>query len=158
MAQPIQFDHKKQNSREALREQLDQAPLEHADAVLALYKLLSQAQDHGVLDAVRGAIVAGDAITAKLAEYANTPEAIRAIRNLISLGLLVGQLDPETLQSLTKGVEQSTSAKNPDMRKPPSMFAILRRLFSEDARRGMAAGVSILSNVGRTLRPKDGRG
>lgn len=156
MAQPLQFDYAKQDPRAAIRERLENAPLEHAEAVLAFYQLLQQAQDHGILDAMRGVMVAGDTIVGKLAEYADTPESIRAMRNAMSLALLLGQIDPQMLGSLTKGAQQSMSEDNPDMRKPPGMFAILRRLFSEDARRGMVAGVSILATLGRALRPKSG--
>lgn len=156
MAEPLQFDYAKQDPRAAIRERLQNAPLEHAEAVLAFYQLLQQAQDHGILDAMRGVMVAGDTIVGRLAEYADTPESIRAMRNLMSLTLLLGQLDPQVLGALTKGTQQSTSEDNPDMQRPPGMFAILRRLFSEDARRGLVAAVSILATFGRTLRPKSG--
>ncbi|MHB1700310.1 MAG: helical membrane plugin domain-containing protein [Acidobacteriaceae bacterium] len=156
MAQPLSFDYAKQDKHARLREDLGNAPLEHAEAILAALKLLQQAQDHGVLDGLRGAIEGGETVVDKLAAYANTPESIRAIRNLIALSLLLGQLDPEVLGSIVKGAQSSVAESNPDMQNPPGFFAILRRLFSVDARRGMVAGVSVLSAVGRSLRPKPG--
>ena len=154
MAQPIEFDYKKQNPRTAIGEKLEKAPLQHAEAVLAFYQLLQEAQDHGVLDALRGAIGAGDTIVGKVAEYANTPEAIRATRNLIALSLLLGELDPDALGAIVKGSNQTISPTNPDMQNPPGIFAITRRLISSDARRGLVAMVSILSTIGFILRPK----
>lgn len=153
MAQPLQFDYAKQDKRAKLREALESAPQDHAEAMLALYELAQQAQDHGVLNGLRGAMAGGEMVVDKLAEYANTPESIRALRNLISLALLLGQLDPQALASIAKGAQAGVSQENPDMQKPPGLFAILRRLFSEDARRGLAAGVSVLAAVGRSLRP-----
>ncbi|MHB8392111.1 MAG: hypothetical protein ACYDBH_21465, partial [Acidobacteriaceae bacterium] len=76
MAQPIRAYTPQRNVHEELRAKVENAPLQHAEALLAAYQLLQQAQDHGVLDTLRGAIGAGDAIVDKAAEYASSPEAI----------------------------------------------------------------------------------
>ncbi len=154
MAQPLDFDYAKQDKHAKLREDLDNAPLEHAEAVLAAFMLLQKAQDHGVLDALRGAIEGGETVVDKLAACANTPASIAAIRNLITLSLLLGQLDPQVLGAIVKETQNGIAENHPDMQNPPGFFAILRRLFSADARRGLVASVSVLSALGRSLRPK----
>ena len=60
MAEPIQFTVGR-DVREELRHKVENAPINHAEAVLAVYELLKEAQDHGVLDTLRGAIGAGEA-------------------------------------------------------------------------------------------------
>jgi hypothetical protein len=66
MAQPIEFRPTPHSSREALQRRLDEAPIEHVDALLASYDLLQQLHDRGVLDVLRGALGAGDEIVLQL--------------------------------------------------------------------------------------------
>jgi uncharacterized protein YjgD (DUF1641 family) len=82
------------------------APDEHADAVQAAYALLDELHDAGVLDLLRGLAGAGGDIATRLSEAANTPEAIAALRNAISLMKILGGIDPAILQGVANILTQ----------------------------------------------------
>jgi uncharacterized protein YjgD (DUF1641 family) len=150
MAQPIPLDFPPRNPRAELRSRLEQAPEEHAEAVLAAYEVLQELHDHGVLEIVRGAMAASDEILEKVVDNAKTPEAIRAIRNLLFWRQILGSIEPEwfkgIFQAIPEGIAEATTE-----REPIGLFALLRRLTSKDSLRGLAAGIDFLQAFGRHL-------
>src|SRR3954469_16780188 len=100
MAVPIPIRPNTPESKEEILAKLQDAPVEHAQAVLAAYKLLQDLHDHKVLDLLRGGLGAGDTIVTKLAVAANSPESIATMRNLMSLARILGMIDPELLHNL----------------------------------------------------------
>ena len=149
MAKPVEIKPQPRNAREELQRRLDNAPIEHADAMLSLYELVQDMHDSGTLDVLRGALGAGDAVLNHVVQLATQPEAVRGIRNLLVLGKLLGSIDPELLHKVTENlptaVQQSASAE------PPSLFSLLGRFRSKDSRRALAAGATLLEGVGRGL-------
>jgi uncharacterized protein YjgD (DUF1641 family) len=150
MAQPIEFKPVPSTPADAARRKLESAPAEHAEALLKAYALLDTANRHGILDLLRGAISAEDTILDKVAGYANTPEGIATMRNLLVLGKLLGAVDPGVLGT---GASDLTAKIVAESKKPPSgIFAITRRLFGGDALRGLALGIAALESIGKTAR------
>jgi uncharacterized protein YjgD (DUF1641 family) len=145
VAEPIRTYTPQRDAREELRRKVEDAPIEHAAAVLAAYKLLQEAQDHGVLDTLRGAIGAGEAFIGKGAEYANTPEGIRLIRNLLAMARLLGELDPSILDAMTKALSRIHHNEN---LRPPSLLETLRRLTGPDSRRALARVAEFSESLG----------
>jgi uncharacterized protein YjgD (DUF1641 family) len=135
--------------REELVRRIEDAPVAHADAVLSAYELLQQLHDTGTLDVLRGALGAGDVLVEHVVSLVTAPEAVNALRNLILIGKVLGSINPEVLHAVVEGIPQTT-AQTPGG-KPPSLFALGRRMASQDARRGLAAAVSVVELVGRGL-------
>jgi uncharacterized protein YjgD (DUF1641 family) len=132
MARPIPFHAPAFDSRAALRTKVEQASAEHAEAVLAAYDLLQVLHDRGVLDTVTSALRAGDELLEQAVDAANTPAAIRALRNLAFL---------------------ATPAAEPQQ--PVTIWRLVRRALSRDTLRGLAAAVDFLASFGRHLRAMD---
>jgi hypothetical protein len=107
MARYLDFKYQAESPEQLLHKKLDAAPLAHAQAVLKAYALLDAAEKRGVLDLLRGAINAEDTVIDKVAGYANTPNGINIMRNLLVLGTLLGSMDPEVLGA---GVKDLTSS------------------------------------------------
>src|SRR3981081_529761 len=95
MAKPIPIQLPARDSREELRSRLDSAPAEHAEALLAGYEVLQGLHDAGVLDLLRGAFGSRDQVLGVAVKAAGSPQSIRAIRNLLLLSNLLGEIDPE---------------------------------------------------------------
>lgn len=136
MANPIAFEPKPVDPKMELQRRLDAAPLEHAEALLAAYDLLEEAHNQGLLDLLHGAMGSKDAIMAKIAQYARQPVSTTVIRNLLALGELLGSIDPELLQPARP------------QQKPPSLWQIIRRMLSEDGRRGLGRLTALLTAMG----------
>ena len=149
MAKAIEFRPHAAPAVEETRKKLDAAPLEHAEAVLNAFRTLQTLHDTNTLDFVRGLLGAGDTVLSQVVSVATSPQSTRAIRNLLILTDLLGTVDPNALHRVANAVTPAVTEQQTG--EPPSLFAIGRRLFSRDARRGLATGVALLEGVGRSL-------
>jgi uncharacterized protein YjgD (DUF1641 family) len=151
MARPIVLEFSPRDPAAELRSKLENAPAEHAEALLAAYEVLQAMHDQGVLDILRGALDASDELIESAVTTVNTPESIRAIRNLVFCGRILANIEPEWLkgifQAVPEGLAQATSERN----KPVGLWGLWRRLRSKDSLRGMAAAVDFLEAFGRHL-------
>ena len=107
MANPITFVPLPIDPKLELKRRLDEAPVEHAEALLVAFDVLQSAHDKGLLDLLHGAIEAKDAITGKVAEYAKLPEGVAAIRNVLMAAKLLGQLDPAVLENISRAAGEA---------------------------------------------------
>jgi uncharacterized protein YjgD (DUF1641 family) len=176
MAHPIQFKPVPVDPKQELMRRVEAAPQEHAEALLAAWGLLQTAHDQGVLDLAQGLIGGKDVITGKLAEAANLPESVAAIRNGIAMARVLASFDPDMLQRLAKaldegsretmerekvaalhgkeaaGAHSSGHGKKKTEEKPPSLWQIGKMAASEDGRRGMGFGMKLLVALGRAAK------
>jgi hypothetical protein len=141
MSQPISFKTRRRDFREELRVRLEQAPADHAEAILAGYEVLQGLHDGGVLELLRGVLGGGDRILEIAVEAAKTPEAIHGIRNFIIMLKLAGSIDPDQLHA----------ALDAGHKHAPSLWEIGKRARTDDARRGMETAVALLGIFGAAL-------
>ncbi len=151
MANPLQFKPPAVDPRTELTRRLNAAPVEHAEALLVAWDILQTAHDEGVLDTVHGLIGAKDTIFAKLATYAKLPEGVATIRNLLAAAKIVGTLDPELLDRLSRVLVDATHEHQQEQ-KPPSLWQLFRRSTSADSRRGLSFLTLLLNGLGRSLK------
>jgi uncharacterized protein YjgD (DUF1641 family) len=149
MAQPIPFNLPPRDPKEALYRKLEEAPQEHAEALLAAYDVLQKLHDRGVLDIVRGGLGSSDKILKMLVEASNTPEAIRGMRNLIILAKLADRLEPEMLEQMAKAVADGLAQAK--TQKPLGRFRLMRKMFSADSRRTLTLMAKVTESLGKAL-------
>jgi uncharacterized protein YjgD (DUF1641 family) len=149
MAQPIRTFTPHRDEREEVRAKVEKAPVEHGNAVLAAYQLLQEAQDHGVLDILRGAIGASDAVIDKASQFANTPESVRAMRNFLALSRVFASLDPEKVDAIANAVTENQCRKHEPGCEPPSLLKSLQRMNSRNSRRTLATIAAVTDAFGR---------
>jgi hypothetical protein len=141
MAQPISLESPKRDFRDEWRIRLEQAPDDHAEAILAGYEVLQGLHDKGVLELLRGVIGGGDRILEIAVEAAKAPEAIRGIRSLIIMLKLAGSIDPDQLHATLKGGDGPA----------PSLWEIGKRARTPNARRGIETAVTLLGIFGAAI-------
>jgi uncharacterized protein YjgD (DUF1641 family) len=141
MSQAIPFKARSRDFREELRVRLEDAPADHAEAILAGYEVLQELHDRGVLELLRGVLGGGDRILEIAVEAAKTPEAIRGIRNLIIMLKLAGSIDPDQLHA----------AMDVGHKQAPSLWEIGKRARTDDARRGIETAVALFGIFGAAL-------
>jgi uncharacterized protein YjgD (DUF1641 family) len=150
MANPIPLELPKRDPREELRIRLEQAPVEHAEAVLAAFQVLQGLHDQGVLELLRGILGGGDKILEIAVEAAKTPEAIRGIRNGLIVAKTLGSIDPELLEKFTKAMPDAfAGAAKAQETDPPGFFGVIRIFRSSNLRRGLAVVNSLLEAWGK---------
>src|ERR1700682_1115711 len=107
MAQPISLHVAPRDPRDELNSRLQQAPMDHAEAILAAYEVLQGLHDRGVLELARGALGSSEKVLEIAVDAAQSPQSIRGIRNLLLVINMLGAIDPERLGPLTRAVPQA---------------------------------------------------
>jgi uncharacterized protein YjgD (DUF1641 family) len=151
MAQPIALEIPPRNPRQELRSRLEHAPEEHAEAMLAAYEVLQELHNRGLLEIMRGALATSDEILEKLVDHARTPEAVRAIRNLLFWRRILGSVEPEWFQGIFQAIPEGIAQATAERDQPVRLFGLLRRAISKDSLRGLAAAIDFLQAFGRHL-------
>jgi uncharacterized protein YjgD (DUF1641 family) len=158
MSQPIPLQLPKRDPREELRSRLEQAPADHAEALLAGYEVLQGLHDQGVLELLRGLLGGGDKILESVVDATKTPEAIRGIRNLLVIGKVFGSIDPALLEKFAGAIpgalEGAAKAQQAD---PPGFWAMLKILSGKNLRRGLAVVNGLLEGWGKNFSAESSR-
>jgi len=149
MAKPIPLELPTRDPREALYQRLQNAPLEHVEALLATYEVLQGLHDRGVLEMMRGALGSSDQVLQTIVDAAKTPEAIRGMRNLMVMAKVAGSLETALLEDVSQAVVTDLSkAKAPT---PLSLWQLFKKLRNKDTRRALTALTSVLESMGKSL-------
>jgi len=151
MAVPIALETSPRDPAAELRSRLENAPAEHAEALLAAYEVLQALHEQGVFEVLRGALDAKDEILDSVVAAADTPEAIRAIRNLLFWRRILGSIEPEWFKGLFQAIPEGIAQATAERDKPVGLWQVLRRIRSKDSLRAMAAAVDFLEAFGRHL-------
>jgi uncharacterized protein YjgD (DUF1641 family) len=152
MARPIPLELPPRDPREELRKRLDQAPIEHAEALLDSYELLQQLHDHGIFEILRGGLSASDKLIETAVDAAKSEESIRAIRNAIILGKMLGGINPELLQCVASAVGETFGGSDKAFVEPPGLFSLLNRFRTKEARRSIALMGLFLERLGEQFK------
>src|ERR1700757_4297742 len=100
---------------------------------------------------MRGALAASDEILEKGVNNTKTPEAIRAIRNLLFWRQILGSIEPDWFKGIFQAIPEGIAQATAGGAEPVSFFGLLRRLANKDSLRGLAAAVAFLQAFGRHL-------
>ena len=150
MARPIPLELPKRDPREELRDRLQQAPLEHAEAVLASFEVLQGLHDCRVLELLRGVLGGGDKILEIVVESTKTPEAVRGIRNLLIMTKILGSIEPEILEEFAQAVPDALAGvAKAEQTEPPGFWGVLKIFRSKNLRRGLTVVNNLLEAWGR---------
>jgi uncharacterized protein YjgD (DUF1641 family) len=154
MAQPIPLHLAPRNPQHELKVRLEQAPIQHAEAILSAYEVLQGMHDKGVLELMRGTLGGGEKILENVVAVANTAEGIRASRNLLLLVKALGEIEPGLLGDLTRAAPKALVQANADENRPPGLFKLISTFWNKDFRRGLAAFNDFLMIFGKHLTEK----
>jgi uncharacterized protein YjgD (DUF1641 family) len=155
MANPILLKLPPRDPREALYQRLENAPNEHAEALLTTYDILQGLHDRGLLEMAKGALGSSEKVLQILVDTANTPEVIRGIRNAMVLARIADAIDPSLLESLERAVPEGLAEAQ--KAKPLGLFGVMGKILSRDTWRVLVAAACVLQTVGQSLGPKKSR-
>ena len=128
MSQPISLEIPPRDPRAELQTRLQNAPMEHAEALLSAYK---------VLDILVGAT--------------KTPESTRAIRNVVILSKILGNIEPELVEGFARSLPEAIALTKAHEVKTPGLWGILNHFRNQNFRRGLVLVNSLLEAFGRNL-------
>jgi uncharacterized protein YjgD (DUF1641 family) len=151
MAEPIRLMLPPRDPREISLARLQDAPREHADALLAAYEVLQGLHERGLLELLRRALGSGDEVLTIAVDAARSPRTIQGIRNLLILTNMLADLDPERLKLLTSAVPASLAALEQESEPPGLLRLATQSMWNKDARRGLSAFIKMLAALGGKL-------
>jgi len=129
------------DSREDLIRRVEQAPIEHAEAVLATFDLLQRLHEKGLLDLLNGLLSAGDTVVEHVVDVVSSKETVTALRIGLIFSNLLNSIDADALHAVVARAGKET----------PSLLALGKQAASKDARRGLATAVGLLNLFGAAL-------
>jgi len=151
MAQPIPLNLPHRDPRAELRSRVENAPVEHAEALLDSYELLQQLHEHGVLQLLRGLLGASDKLVETAVEAARSEESIRAMRNAIILTKMLGSINPDLLEGFAVATAQTLGSFEKPVIEPPGLFSLLSQFRHRELRRSIALINRFLETLGIQL-------
>ena len=141
MAQAVGFrKFTPENSREDLARRIREAPADHAEAILAAFDLLEKLHDAGLLSLASGVISAGNKIIDRLADVADSPQAIVAFRAALTFGSILNTLNADELHKAMQ-VQKNDA----------SLFRIIKGLTTKESRQVAMIGVNLMNVIGKAL-------
>jgi uncharacterized protein YjgD (DUF1641 family) len=153
MAEPILLNFPPEDPREILRKRLENAPMEHAEALLSLMDVVQELHDKGLLEIAKGALGSGDKVMKIAVDAANTPEVIQGIRNMMILAKLFAGIDPKLLEALAGAMPDALDKARTEH--PMSTPALLFTLTGAHARRVLGIAARVADAMGRGLATED---
>jgi uncharacterized protein YjgD (DUF1641 family) len=129
------------DARNDLIRRVENAPVEHAEAVLSAYELLQQLHEKGMLELLTGLLNAGDTVVNHVVGLISSKEMVTALRIGLIFSNLLSSIDPDKLHNIIADAGKET----------PSLLSIGKMATSKDARRGMATAVGLLNVFGAAL-------
>jgi uncharacterized protein YjgD (DUF1641 family) len=156
MARPIPLELPPRDPREELHKRLEQAPVKHAEALLDSYELLQQLHDHGVFELLRGAFSASDKLIETAVDAAKSDESVRAIRNAMILGKLLGSINPDVLQCVATAASETMGCYDKPIIEPPGLLSLLAQFSHKELRRSMALLNKFLESLGNQIKLRGG--
>lgn len=154
MATPIPLELPPRDPRRELHVRLQNAPIEHAEALLAGYEVLQGLHESGALDLLRGVLDSKDKLIGQAVDASNVPAGIRAMRNLMVLANALGEIDPVALNAVTLSWSQALSETREKAANPPGFWSLLRSFHGKDLRRGLVLVNTLLEKFGCNLCPE----
>jgi uncharacterized protein YjgD (DUF1641 family) len=154
MSSPIPLSIPARDPRAELKVRLQNAPVDHAEALLSVYEVLQGLHDRGVFELMRGALGSSDKVIEILAEAGKNENAVRGIRNLIILTKTIGTIEPALVEGFARSLPEAISLTKAYEANPPGLFGILKQFRNRNFRRGLVLVNSMLESFGRNLPPE----
>lgn len=158
MALPITLEIPPRDARRELLTRLEQAPAEHAEALLEAYALLEEMHDAQIFTTLRGVLSARDKVMGDAVEAAQTTEGIYGLRNAILLGKMMGTINPELMHAFVTAVSDTLGSERKPVIEPPGLLSLLGQFRRKELRRSVALINRFLESLGEQLKKKGGAG
>jgi uncharacterized protein YjgD (DUF1641 family) len=154
MAQPIALEIPPRDPRKELMTRLENAPAEHAEALLDAFELIQQAHDAQVFELLRGLLSAKDHLLETVVRETETPAAIHALRNAIIFGKMMSSVNPDLMECFAAAVGETLGSERRPVIEPPGLLSLLGQFRRPELRRSVALINRFLELLGSRLKER----
>jgi uncharacterized protein YjgD (DUF1641 family) len=151
MSKQIDFTSLPLDPKPEFRNRVPAVTEKRAEALLAACELLEVARQSEAIDLIQGAIGARATIIDQLAEFGSKPVTVSALRNLIVLAKILGEVNTEPLAKLGRELK-SESAGLSSHDSPPSVWELTKRADHPDVRRGLHFLLRVTEALGQAVK------
>src|SRR5208283_3532677 len=95
-----------------------------------------------------GVLGASDKLVETAVEAAKSDESVRAMRNMIVLGKMLGSINPDLLQGIAVAASETLGSYKKPVIQPPGLFALLSQFRHKELRRSIALINRFLETLG----------
>jgi uncharacterized protein YjgD (DUF1641 family) len=156
VARPISLQTPPRDARKELSAKLENAPAEHAEALLDAYELLQQLHDQHVFEILRGALSASGKFVESAVSAAESTASLRALRNAIILGKMLGSIDPALLECFAVATRKTLGSERDSVpTDSPGLLSLLNQLRQAELRRSAGLISRFLEILGQELKHRD---
>ena len=113
---------------------------------------MQQLHDHGVFQLLRGVLGASDKLVETAVDAAKSDDSVRAIRNAVILGKMLGSINPEVLQCFAAATSETLGCYDKPVIEPPGLFSLLNQFRHKELRRSMALINRFLEALGNQIK------
>jgi len=113
---------------------------------------LQQLHEHGIFQLLRGVLGASDKLVETAVDAAKSDESVRAIRNAVILGKMLGSINPEVLQCVAAAAGETLGCYQKPVIEPPGLFALLSQFRHQELRRSIALVNRFLETLGNQIK------
>lgn len=151
MAKPIPLELPPRDRSQEMTARLENAPIEHAEAILAGYEVLQGLYDSGALDLLRGLLCLRDRVVGTAVDSVRAPESVRIIRNLALLRKMLSDIDPEQFEDFVEALPAALQKAREQGEHAPGLLSTLKQFTNKDLLRGISVVNTLLETWGRTV-------
>jgi uncharacterized protein YjgD (DUF1641 family) len=112
--------------------------------------------DHGVFELLRGALSASDTLIETAVDASKSDESVRAIRNAIILGKMLGAINPDVLQCVALAAGETLGCYEKPVIEPPGLLSLLSQFRHKELRRSVALINRFLEKLGNQMKLRGG--
>jgi uncharacterized protein YjgD (DUF1641 family) len=99
---------------------------------------------------------ASDKLVETAVDAAKSEESIRALRNVIILGKMLGSINPDVLQGVAVAVGETLGCTKKPVIEPPGLLSLLSQFRKRELRRSIAFINRFLETLGNQLKLRGG--
>jgi uncharacterized protein YjgD (DUF1641 family) len=145
MAMAVEFrEFTPKNSRNDLRQRLEQAPEDHAEAILSAYELLQRMHDKGLIDIANGLLSASETVVERAADVVSSKQAITALRLVLIFSNMLDSVDPDRVAAVF------SSPKN----KPHTLWTVIKEAVSSYLRLVLVTAIALFKVFASSVRSR----
>jgi uncharacterized protein YjgD (DUF1641 family) len=134
-------------------EEIENALINHKDAVLEVLQIVQHMQDKGILAIFRGLFGQGEQVLDVLVKKMNHPETTNFVKNILLMAGTLGTIDVKQLEpvilKVNSGISRLANKRDENEKERTGYFDLIRSIKDPDVNRSITMLLTFLKGMGQ---------
>jgi uncharacterized protein YjgD (DUF1641 family) len=134
-------------------EEIENALINHKDAVLEVLQIVQHMQDKGILAIFRGLFGQGEQVLDVLVKKMNHPETTNFVKNILLMAGTLGTIDVKQLEpvilKVNSGISRLADKRDENEKERTGYFDLIRSIKDPDVNRSITMLLTFLKGMGQ---------